>query len=651
LFARILHDIWESESDIPLITAGDLNWTSDRIQSDLLQRLNRDNFKPAVDADIVHHAGKLDEEFSTDVHRRVASALLLESLPLSDSSAMDKSELTLAVLRPTDVGHEPSEAIDRLMSVCWHTYKDNSGQRFQFRYEPNVNKLIEERAGQILREDAKSHVMTTAQNHYKGHTFKLIAYPGSPQSVRDSAELKLVLCDIEGMAQAICNFEDNSNPDAIRPRAFRNAILGLAPTSSLFNDAIEDVRRLMAAEDISKEQKRGPVKEQVDNLIGTMRKNANIAALRSFNRVILHGRPSMTLTEKYLVSEEGPMAGVSGQSRLKTFLDDNKLIYQQSDVIDVDLLLDMINGATPSLVYQGAYPASAVYERALASNRLKLMLNENPVRESILKAVKQGKLVIRMPNGDVYDKDGCVTGPEGARTKDPNRELRTLKLESDVFLATPSAICVQNWLKVDEAPSPDKVLGLKEAADVKDTTQQKVEDASNIGQIDYVFKDGEKKIVVNEKFEGWTPTIPKEAEANTWEGAINYARNRPLMKLELRSTSPDSAGKLIEYAQPFSAKSLNQSVLMSGTTKDGGSLNFKVDNVKHNSTLNPIKISRDLVRALGAMSKYEAKLSLDFGDDGAIDTSSKFEDAQNKADDNIGINAKFGAEIDREEKN
>ena len=123
---------------------GDVNWQSQRIQADLLDRLNRDNFKAAVDADVVNHAGQLDADFSTDIHRRVASALLLESLPLNENAGMDKRDLGLAVLRPSDVGHEAGEAIDRLMAVCWHTYRSEGGQRYQFRYEPNVLKLIDE---------------------------------------------------------------------------------------------------------------------------------------------------------------------------------------------------------------------------------------------------------------------------------------------------------------------------------------------------------------------------------------------------------------------------------------------------------------------------------------------------------------------------
>ncbi|MBM4431924.1 MAG: DUF499 domain-containing protein, partial [Chloroflexi bacterium] len=325
LFARILRDSWESETDVSLITAGALDWTSDRIQADLLQRLNKDSFKAAVDADVVGHAGQLDKTFSTDIHRRVASALLLESLPMTPSAAMDKRDLTLAVLRPSDVGHEPGEAIDRLMSVCWHTYKDDSGRKFQFRYEPNVNRLIDERTNGIPIEDAKQAVLTLAQNYFKGHTFTLVAYPSSPRSVADSAELKLVLSDTEQLAQAVCDYEDNTDPAAKRIRRFRNAIFGISPARDALTDAVQVMRRLRAAEEISKEQdeiarqkKQAPLKEQLDALIPLLRRRTRIRAIRAFNRVVFQGKPSVTLDEKYLVSEESALESitVNGQARI-----------------------------------------------------------------------------------------------------------------------------------------------------------------------------------------------------------------------------------------------------------------------------------------------------------------------------------------------
>ena len=50
--------------------------------------------------------------------------------------------------------------------ACWHTYPDDSHTRYQFRYEPNVNKQIEERAETVPIEDARSDARTILQSYF-----------------------------------------------------------------------------------------------------------------------------------------------------------------------------------------------------------------------------------------------------------------------------------------------------------------------------------------------------------------------------------------------------------------------------------------------------------------------------------------------------
>jgi len=454
LFARILRDAWESQIDVPLITAGDIDWSSSRIQGDLLHRLNKDRFAAAVDADVRHHAGQLDETYATDIHRRVASALLLESL--APNGCMDKRDLTLATLRPSDVGHEAGEAIDRLLSVCWHTYRKEAGDKYYFDYEANPNKLIEETVEQIPVDDAKQGVLTLAQNYFTGGAFDLVAYPGGPRAVPDSVKLKLVLADGIDVAQSVCDYEDDSEPDARRPRRFRNTIFGIAPAPDEMHKAIRERRWVMAAERVLKDYKdKKEIKKQVEALMPNLTKRAQIAACRAFSRVVFQGRSSVTLQEKYLISEEGGLQAQKGQNNLKRFLDDEKLVYQQSDALDVDLLLEKIMpGATPSLDHPGAYPASAVHERALSSEKVRLMMDGSPVRNSIIKAVEAGKLVVRQANGDVYDSQGCISGTENDRRRNTSRRLSALNLTSDVLIAPTKAECVARWTRIAEEDAP-----------------------------------------------------------------------------------------------------------------------------------------------------------------------------------------------------
>ncbi len=606
LFGRILRDIWERSADIELVTAGDLDWASDRIQAELLQRLNRDQFKAAVDADVIGHAAKLDSEFTTDIHRRVAAALLLESLPMNPNAAMDKRDLTLATLRPSEVGHEAGEAIDRLLSVCWHTYKDDTGRRYQFRYEPNANKLIEERAESILTADARADVLTLAQGYFGGNTFKLIAYPASPRAVSDTADLKLVLGDTEAFAQAVCDYEDDSEPDAKRPRRFRNAIFGVAPTHLALEEAIQAVRLSKAADEINKEHaKNKALKEQLATLVPTLRRRARIRTIRAFNRVVFQGRPSVTLDEKYLVSDESPLDVTSGQAALKQFLDDKKLVYQPTDALDADLLVDSImKGATPSLDHEGAYPADRVHERALASDKLRLMRNADPIRNAILRAVEQGKVVVRLSSGDAYNENGCVTGAAGARRR-IEKKLTTLKMDSDVLLAPKDAPCVADWLKVVDAvkeppPTPPPPGG------------------------------------------GWIPN--RTVIATTWGDAIGHAAKRPLRSLTLRAPKIEAAKTLIGLAQPFGAQSLTLSVSAGGDLKDGGSVQFLARDLKHNHALKPLDTASMLLRAMGEDATFNAELALSFTNGGATDTESKLEQAQNTASPEVEIEAEFGEE-------
>ncbi len=661
LFARMLRDIWESGSDVPLITAGDLDWSSRRIQADLLERLKRDPFKAAVEADIEGHARELDRQHATDIHRRVASALLLESLPLTDSAAMDKRELTLAVLRPSDVGHEPAEALDRLLHVCWHTYKTEGGLKAQFRYEPNALKIIEERARDPhLAEDARRTVLSWAQSYFSGHLFSLVAYPSSPRAVADSARLQLVLADSEPLAQAICDYEDDSDPAAKMPRRFRNAILAVAPTPQALEEAVRATCRLKAAEEVAKEHKKGtPVRQQVEELLPIYREEAARAAIRAFNRVCLQGRPSLTLAERYQVDKERPLGQANGQERLMDFLNDNRLIYQRDDALDVDLLVEeLLPGATPSLEHPGAYSASALHERALAHRSLKLMADESPVRNAVLKAVAAGRLVVRLANGDVYDREGAVRGAPGSRQRFPGERLTTLRLTGDVLLAPPGAPCLAEWLRVDERPTPEgALLALEEAAAQKGATVEQVREAADLGQVHVLEREGRLQVVDDEAWRAWAPPDLRRQEvvADTWEKALAYAPRRALKALTFKARSPAAADKLLACAQPFGAPRLTLSLWFSGELKEGGQVHFSAQGVPHNAPLRPLELAKTMARACKEEgASYEARLELELGggphppagEGGRRGTEGAFAQAQAQGGRAVQLEAHFGPEED-----
>lgn len=535
LFARILRTVWENKLDVDLITAGDIDWSSPRIQADLLQRLNRDNFKAAISADIEKHAGELDGGAPRGVHRRVASALLLESIPMHSNSGLDPADLTLAVLRPDEAGNEPAEALDHLVGVCWHTYPMPGGRGWQFRYEPNIIKQVEERIADIPFEDGKARVFAEVQHYFQGPEFKLAAWPKRASQVPNSPDLQLVLCEDEKLAKRVCQFEDDTDENALMPRGFQNAIVAVTATPSALNHAIDRARRLLAAEAIEREHKTGDasklIREQLNKLKPEFLKQFRLQAYRASDRVVFANGQVLSLDESFQVPEEQMLARPQGQAGLRRFLNTKGLIYQAGDALDLHRFFkDVLPGAVPVAGKTGVYTARAVYERFLSAQGLRLVPDAGIARQTLVRAVAEGKLVLRTADGRAYDDKGVVSGPPGQRRR-ASGAISSFPMDDSVEIALPDSDAAREWLREDrpreagEPPSP-------------------------------------------------VAPPPSQATATTWEGIQSLAAERALLTLKLRAATPAAAQTFAALAQPLGADSLALTINLSGDFKDRGSLNL-----------------------------------------------------------------------------
>lgn len=608
LFARILRTVWDAKQDLELITAGDLDWSSDRIQADLLQRINRDSFKAAVSSDVEKHARELDGGQPRGIHVRVASALLLESIPMQANSGLDPAEMTLAILRPEEAGPEPSEALDRLVGVCWHTYPMPGGRGWQFRYEPNIIKQIEERMTDISIEDAKSRVLSEVQGYFSGPSFKVSPWPTGPRQVPESAELQLALCEDERVAKAVCSFSDDSDPNAPIPRRFQNAILAVTATPSALNAAIDKAQRLLAAEAIERDHKTGEsgklVREQLKRIIPELQKQFRVQTCRAFDRVVFAGGTSYPIEEQFQVPEEQILQRAHGQSSLRKFLDTKNLIYQPGDALDAGRFLkDILPGATPLSDKAGVYTSRAIYERFLGAPGLRLVPDGGIVRQTILKALGEGKLVVRLADGRAYDSEGCVEGSEGRRRRIPGN-LTTLALDVDVWIAVKTNYFAQEWIKES-----------KEAG----------------GQA------GNGKSV----FTPSPPRPPDRVTATTWEKVLEFAGDRPLLKLQLVAHSPAAGASLLNLALPLGADNLSLTINVGGTLKEGGTINFAANDLKPTHPTKPLTIAQTLYNALGESVNYEAELALNFGSAGRTGLETQLRTLSETAPEEISPQATF----------
>jgi len=614
LFARILRDVVEAGRDIELVTAGDINWTSPRIQADLLDRLDRREFRAAIAADVEGHAGELDGGADRGLHRRVASALLLESIPMDSNSGMDPADLTLGVLQPDEAGPEPAEAMDHLMGVCWHTYPTASGRGCQFRYQPNVLKQIEERMSNVPLEDARSRVLSEAQGYFQGINFKPAAWPTSAKQVSESTSLQLALCETEELAKAICAYSDNSDPAAPMPRGFQNAIFAVTATPSALNNAIERAQRLLSAEGIQREHKSGEsgrlVREQLKKILPKLTREFAIQTRRAFDRVVLPGGAVKPLDERYLVADEEALRKTKGQTNLRKFLDDNKLIYQPGDSIDTDRFIkNVLPGTTPLVEQPEVYTAKAVHERFLAAPGLRLIPDGSIVRQTILKAVQAGKLAVRTEDGRAYDNKGRVEGPEGQRRRVADM-LTTFPLDDSVCVALADSEPAQAWLKEDEAKPPGG-------------------DGGGPGG-------------------GGPPPPPPpptpaagRVTATGWEQLVEYAAERPLVELHFVAETPADTAVLLNLAQPLGPEQITVTTSVGGSLKDGGTMNFAANNLKPNHPAKPLAIAQTVFNSLADGGMYETDMKLSFGKEGRRGMADLLQQSRQSAPEAVAVKAIF----------
>jgi hypothetical protein len=602
LFGRIIRDIWDAKNDLNLIGEGDINWESDQIQSDLIQRLNRDSFRASIEADVVRHAQELDQGGKTAVHQRVARALLFESLPLDSKSGMDSREITEAVINPDDAGDEAADAMERLAGVCWHLYPREGAEGYQFRYEENVLRKIETLKAQVPQSDAETRVRMEVYKFFHGSYFTLHQWPDSAKQVPNKEALQLALCATPEIGDSVVKYEDDSDPNAPMPRKFRNSILAVSPRANALTDSLEWARKLIAMEQLQKQYKTGKQhqqsREHLEKLRPQLVKGVRVRSVRAFNVLHLPSRSAVTLEEKYQVPDDEIMRAAVGQENLKTYLKDKQLIFEAGQSLDVDRFVkEILPGTTPTMEDAEVFTAKNVHERFLGAKLDRLIADRSIVRETILKAVHAGKIVVKQSNGDCFDAKGCVEGVPGSR-KRTTKTLSTLAVDDSEMITLAGTTAAKTWL-------------------AEDSTKKETKSAK--------------------------PDIVEEGPANaiTWDEAIELAGGRNLLDLKLSCNDPTLAQSLSSLAMALNPDRVELEVYTSGKLNSGGTLVFKVSQIKPSHPMKPLEVATKVFNSAESDQSFMASVILTFGADGRGHMAGPLKTCQDQADDAISVSANY----------
>lgn len=380
-----------------------------------------------------------------NIHRRVAGALLVASLDVGKpGSGMTRSEAGLAVLRPSDGPKSAADAFGRLEASCWHLYGD--GTRLHFKYEPNVIRQIHERASSVSAEDVDNRIKLELANFFGGNVFRAHKWPDGPSGVPDNGNgIKLALVESPDVATATLKARDEQG----NPRVFRNQIVGVSAEPDMLLAAKKSVRFMLAAEMLAKELSSGSEgQRQLEKILPDKKRSALLDAYRAFNQVYVLRSGQVTrlaLEEEFLIKADQPLQQPQGQQNLHKYLIKKSLMFGPGQTLAPAMLCELLRGAPTVPGDPDVTAAKAIHDLFLRSSSLVLIQDESFTRETLIRATKEGAVVVTLADGRSYFKGQVFSGPLGQPRSVSPGSLEVFELTEETLVTTAETARAKEW--------------------------------------------------------------------------------------------------------------------------------------------------------------------------------------------------------------
>lgn len=275
LLALVIRRLWQTQpKDVYLIHPWALDLSEDNILNELTSRLEKTPFRHVAEADIVtplegskSHAQLVDERWILagipSYANRVAITIFLNSIVSGTASGVESPNLLLGVIQPGDQPELVKKAMDLLYDNCW--YLDYDGQKYKFKTEPSINKIIEDEKALVGVTSAKGELDNRIRIVWKSAVFSVKYFPQEASDVEDDAgNPKLVVIHYDA---ATATLDKETPPDLVLKifehsgisggyRTYRNNLLFLVADKELRESMVEVMRRQLAISRIVKDDQR-----------------------------------------------------------------------------------------------------------------------------------------------------------------------------------------------------------------------------------------------------------------------------------------------------------------------------------------------------------------------------------------------------------
>jgi hypothetical protein len=398
LLAHVVADLYQREHPAPLIQAAHLNLTNPQIRREFLKHIGNE-YEGVIAADIVDSnakAQRMDREMGSEYARfgvasSLATAIFFGSFSGGERRGIVVPGLRLALLRESIPPAIVGDALGRLEDELWFLHVE--GGLYQFRNQPNLNRVILEREEAVSEADIAAQIQGRLEK-MAGSELKVTLFPGMPGDIPDSRELKLALLggDHPGRDPATTQFvEDLLNKTSTAFRTYRNTLLVLAPDAGELATLRQQVKRSLALKAIHddknlvrtlSDENKKTLESKLEDAVGAIDWHL-LAAYRHLARVSAEGSIAWLDLGLPTTGERGSLA-----RRVREFLKSQDILLERLGPRHV---LEKALGKEEREKRLGD-----IYEAFLRYPHLPLLDSEAVLRRAIMQGVREGTFGVRI---------------------------------------------------------------------------------------------------------------------------------------------------------------------------------------------------------------------------------------------------------------
>ena len=417
LLGMVIRRLWEKKpKDTFLIHPCHLDLEVEDIVNDLTSRLERPKFRHVVEADIMTplkgskaHSQVIDEPWlqagKQPYAKRSSTAIFLHSIVQGVASGVAPADLLLAVLQPGDDPALLQKALDRLYDTCW--FLEYDGDRYRFKTEPSINKIIEDEMQLVGQTKAKAELDNRIRSVWKKGPLSPEYFPAEAAEVDDDTkEPKMVVIHYDAASSSqkkeqppelvLKIFERTGISEGYR--TYKNNLLFLVADQDQTDPMVNGMRRYLAIRRIVKDAERFTEFSKTDR-----EKLKN-----ELDEAELFVRVAITKTYRYLYYPSADAPKKKGHLSRESLpaQDQGEVKKDQSQVIlkrlkDLNKVLTADDSPLPAAFLKAkAWPGeqtsmtTEALRKAFAQKlSLKMLLDINQLKKTIRNGIDQGTWV------------------------------------------------------------------------------------------------------------------------------------------------------------------------------------------------------------------------------------------------------------------